>query len=200
MKDLAFQICKNIINSKEAYKTILFLFRNSYMYTLETSAKYDKHKDYSKNEIISLYHQAFNAKTYSYMLQSVFSDIYNSLRDIFSDLSDKEIESIQEQFKENFTDFKFFETLAICFKDTYAKDILKDYRSKTDNVKTQKFLNFAEKQIREQVIKFAKTDLSDKEIDDLAKEITGKIDWESEPLMHKGLSWITKNYLEKWSI
>ena len=45
-------------------------------------------------------------------------------------------------------------------------------------------------------VRFANTIEESKAIQ-IAKEIISLIDWNNSALMHKGLSWITKNYLLK---
>lgn len=55
-------------------------------------------------------------------------------------------------------------------------------------------ITLAESEITTWVMEFSKNrDINDAE--KLAKLIVSKIDWKNSALMHKGLSWITKNYL-----
>jgi hypothetical protein len=55
-------------------------------------------------------------------------------------------------------------------------------------------IKFAENEITSYVKKFSKT-VDDNEAGQIAKKIVNLIDWNNSALMHKGLSWITKNYL-----
>lgn len=66
------------------------------------------------------------------------------------------------------------------------------------NMENKEFIAFAEKEMESQVIRFSKKPLSSKKTKSLAKEIVSKIDWNNSALMHKGLSWIAKNYLKQY--
>ncbi|WP_077368416.1 hypothetical protein [Anaerosalibacter sp. Marseille-P3206] len=59
------------------------------------------------------------------------------------------------------------------------------------------FLDFAEKEIKNQMLTFLKRPMEEIEVERLAKEVVKKIDWDNSALMHKGLSWIAKKYLEQ---
>ncbi len=56
------------------------------------------------------------------------------------------------------------------------------------------FLNFTEKELAGYVVKFSK-EIDKNKASQIAKDIIKMIDWNNSALMHKGLSWITKNYL-----
>lgn len=61
------------------------------------------------------------------------------------------------------------------------------------------FMDFTEKEMTNQLIRFSKESLKEDEAKVMAKDIVKKIDWNNSALMHKGLSWIAKNYLEQVS-
>lgn len=61
----------------------------------------------------------------------------------------------------------------------------------------ESFLNFAEKEIETQLLEFSGGKFEKREAKAMAKEIVKSIDWENEALMHKGMSWIAKNYLKQ---
>ncbi|MEE1314345.1 MAG: hypothetical protein UHS49_01075 [Faecalimonas sp.] len=56
------------------------------------------------------------------------------------------------------------------------------------------FLEFAEKELVVCVMRFA-NGIGESKASQIAKEIIEKIDWNNSALMHKGLSWMAKNYL-----
>lgn len=62
-------------------------------------------------------------------------------------------------------------------------------------VGNKEFLAFVEKEVAENV-KYYINGVSTKRADEIAKDIVKLIDWDSSALMHKGLSWITQNYLK----
>ncbi len=62
------------------------------------------------------------------------------------------------------------------------------------------FLDFAEKEIKAQMMMLSKKPIEEFEAEKLAKEVVRKIDWNNSALMHKGMSWIAKNYLEQVEI
>jgi len=55
-------------------------------------------------------------------------------------------------------------------------------------------VNLAQSEVTSWILDFSKKHDS-VEAETIAKEIVNKIDWTNSALMHKGLSWITKNYL-----
>lgn len=59
----------------------------------------------------------------------------------------------------------------------------------------KKFIDFTEKEVAKNVKYYANV-LSDERANEIAKDIVKLIDWNNSALMHKGLSWITKNYLK----
>lgn len=61
---------------------------------------------------------------------------------------------------------------------------------------TKDFIEFTEKEMASQFLRFSKTPLEMEHAKQLAKEAVGRIDWNNSALMHKGLSWIAKNYLK----
>ena len=56
------------------------------------------------------------------------------------------------------------------------------------------FVEYAEKQVTENVKYYAK-EVSNNRATEIAKDIVKLIDWNNSALLHKGLSWITQNYL-----
>ena len=54
--------------------------------------------------------------------------------------------------------------------------------------------DFVEKELADYVIKFSK-EIDKNNAGQIAKDIIKLIDWDNSALMHKGLSWIAKNYL-----
>ena len=58
----------------------------------------------------------------------------------------------------------------------------------------KEFVEFVEKEIVSCVMKFSNKIEQSKAIQ-ISKDIVNLIDWENSALMHKGISWITKNYL-----
>ena len=61
-------------------------------------------------------------------------------------------------------------------------------------VKNKQFTEFVEKELTTRVMLLSKN-ISKNKACQLAKEIVQVIDWDNSALMHKGLSWIAKNYL-----
>ncbi len=57
-----------------------------------------------------------------------------------------------------------------------------------------KFLESVEKELIVHVKRFV-SGIEESKASQIAKEIVDKIDWNNSALMHKGLSWMTKNYL-----
>lgn len=57
------------------------------------------------------------------------------------------------------------------------------------------FVEFAEKEIQIQILRFTKNSILEEKSKELAKEVVSIIDWDDSALMHKGLSWIAKNFL-----
>jgi len=68
------------------------------------------------------------------------------------------------------------------------------------NTTNKKFIDFTEKEMENQLMVFSKGQLSESKIKLLAKEIVSKIDWNNSSLMHKGLSWMAKNYLQQYNL
>lgn len=60
----------------------------------------------------------------------------------------------------------------------------------------KEFIDFAEKEIVAYVMKFS-SGMEESKASQVAKEIVKLIDWNNSALMHKGLSWMAKNYLIK---
>lgn len=58
----------------------------------------------------------------------------------------------------------------------------------------REFSDFAEKELANYVKKFSK-EIYKNNASQIAKDIIKLIDWDNSALMHKGLSWIAKNYL-----
>lgn len=67
-------------------------------------------------------------------------------------------------------------------------------------IKDNKFIAFAETKITDELLRFSKGSLSYEESEELAKIVVGKIDWNNSALMHKGISWIAKNYLNQMNL
>ncbi|MBF8984879.1 hypothetical protein IZY60_15160 [Lutibacter sp. B2] len=62
---------------------------------------------------------------------------------------------------------------------------------------TRPFLEFAEEEMTKQLLRFSKRGIKEEKATKMAKEVVSNIDWNNSALMHKGLSWIVKNYLEQ---
>ena len=58
----------------------------------------------------------------------------------------------------------------------------------------KEFIEFTEKELTSIVMRFVST-IEECKATQIAKEIVKVIDWNNSALMHKGLSWIAKNYL-----
>lgn len=58
----------------------------------------------------------------------------------------------------------------------------------------QEMIDYTEKEMSSLVMRFAKN-VEVTRASQIAKDIVAKIDWNNSALMHKGLSWIAKNYL-----
>ena len=65
------------------------------------------------------------------------------------------------------------------------------------NVIDRKFLDYAEKEMTTELVRFSNGTLDTVKSTELAKMAVSEIDWSNSALMHKGISWIAKNYLEK---
>ena len=59
---------------------------------------------------------------------------------------------------------------------------------------SKEFIEYAEKELTSIVMRFVNT-LEEGKATQIAKEIINLIDWNNSALMHKGLSWMAKNYL-----
>lgn len=57
------------------------------------------------------------------------------------------------------------------------------------------FLEFVEKEMQVQIFNFTKNNITEEKAKDLAKEVVSIVDLNDSALMHKGLSWIAKNFL-----
>ena len=64
------------------------------------------------------------------------------------------------------------------------------------NTNNREFVEFVEKEITSIVLRFVNI-IEECKAAEIAKEIVSLIDWNDSALMHKGLSWMTKNYLTK---
>lgn len=60
----------------------------------------------------------------------------------------------------------------------------------------KEFIEFTEKELTAIVLHFINT-IEENKASQISKEIVKLIDWNNSALMHKGLSWIVKNYLIK---
>lgn len=60
---------------------------------------------------------------------------------------------------------------------------------------SKSFIEYAEKEIAKEIMYFSTKTLSNEKAKQLAEEIVSKIDWNNSALMHKGFSWIAKNFL-----
>lgn len=58
----------------------------------------------------------------------------------------------------------------------------------------KEFVTFTEKELTSIVMRFLNT-IEEKKASQISKEIVKMIDWNNSALMHKGLSWMAKNYL-----
>ena len=68
------------------------------------------------------------------------------------------------------------------------------------NTKTninKEFIDYAIKEMTAELIRFSNGTLDTVKSTELAKVAVSEIDWSNSALMHKGISWIAKNYLEK---
>lgn len=59
---------------------------------------------------------------------------------------------------------------------------------------SKEYLDSTEKELTSIIMRFVNT-LEEQKATQIAKEIVNLIDWNNSALMHKGLSWMTKNYL-----
>lgn len=60
----------------------------------------------------------------------------------------------------------------------------------------KEFIEFTEKELTAIVLHFINT-IEENKASQISKEIVKLIDWNNSALMHKGLSWMVKNYLIK---
>ena len=65
------------------------------------------------------------------------------------------------------------------------------------NTIDEKFINQAIKEMTTELVRFSNGTLDTVKSTELAKLIVSEIDWSNSALMHKGISWIAKSYLEK---
>lgn len=68
------------------------------------------------------------------------------------------------------------------------------------NTVSKQTIAFAEKEMQVELKRFIKEPVNQSEIVALAKKVVEKIDWNNSALMHKGLSWIAKNYIQQNSL
>ncbi|MBQ8803332.1 MAG: hypothetical protein IJZ53_06850 [Tyzzerella sp.] len=62
------------------------------------------------------------------------------------------------------------------------------------NIVSREFIKFAEQELATVVKRFANS-VEEVKATQIAKEIVELIDWNDSALMHKGFSWMAKNYL-----
>ena len=62
------------------------------------------------------------------------------------------------------------------------------------------FLDYAEKEMTTELVRFSNGTLDTVKSTELAKVAVSEIDWSNSALMHKGISWIAKNFLQKLEI
>ena len=62
---------------------------------------------------------------------------------------------------------------------------------------SKSFIEFAEKEMQVQILRFSQNNILEQKAKELSKEVVSIIDWNDSTLMHKGLSWIAKNFLIK---
>jgi len=65
------------------------------------------------------------------------------------------------------------------------------------NTIDEKFINQTIKEMTTELVRFSNGTLDTVKSTELAKLIVSEIDWSNSALMHKGISWIAKSYLEK---
>ena len=65
------------------------------------------------------------------------------------------------------------------------------------NTIDEKFINQTIKEMTTELVRFSNGTLDTVKSNELAKVAVSEIDWSNSALMHKGISWIAKNYLEK---
>lgn len=63
--------------------------------------------------------------------------------------------------------------------------------------KDANFVKLAENKMAEELLRFSNGTLNDEESKAMAKEVVQMIDWNNPALMHKGISWIAKNYINQ---
>ena len=64
----------------------------------------------------------------------------------------------------------------------------------------KEFIDFVQTEMTKEVLRFSKESLDDTAAACISKDIVAKIDWQNSALMHKGLSWIAKNYLQQMQL
>jgi len=60
-----------------------------------------------------------------------------------------------------------------------------------------KFFQYVDTTMTKELLRFSKGRLSNDEAGKMAKVVVSKIDWNNSALMHKGISWIAKNYINQ---
>lgn len=63
----------------------------------------------------------------------------------------------------------------------------------------KEFFDLAKKELVTYVMRFSKN-LEEKRANGIAEEILQTVDWNNSALMHKGFSWMAKNYLTQQKI
>lgn len=61
---------------------------------------------------------------------------------------------------------------------------------------SKEFLEFAKKELVTCIMRFSKN-IKENKANGIAEEILQVVDWNSSALMHKGFSWMAKNYLNQ---
>lgn len=61
---------------------------------------------------------------------------------------------------------------------------------------SKEFLEFAKKELATCIMRFSKN-IEENKANGIAEEILQVVDWNSSALMHKGFSWMAKNYLNQ---
>ena len=63
-------------------------------------------------------------------------------------------------------------------------------------IMNKEFFEFAKKELVTCIMRFTK-DIEENRANRIAEEILQVVDWNSSALMHKGFSWMAKNYLNQ---
>lgn len=62
-----------------------------------------------------------------------------------------------------------------------------------------RFNKYVESKLERELIILSKNQLTKESANEKAKDIASKIDWNNSALMHKGFTWMAKNYMLKTS-